>query len=88
VCDGHPPFALEGTIGVAVSPDGNSVYSASILGNAVTEFKRRPSGALRFAGCTASKPAHGCDELQKYMMWGAAGVDVSPDGKSVWLSST
>jgi DNA-binding beta-propeller fold protein YncE len=79
--------SLRGAADVAVSPDDRSVYATSILGNGVSQFKRRANGALRYAGCIASEPAHGCTRLHQYMMWGAAGVDVSPDGRSLYVAS-
>jgi DNA-binding beta-propeller fold protein YncE len=79
--------SLKAAVGVAVSPDDNSVYVTSILGNSVSQFDRSPSGALRYAGCIASKPDNGCTSLPKYMMWGASGLAISPDGSSLYVAS-
>jgi DNA-binding beta-propeller fold protein YncE len=79
--------SLRGALGVAVSPDDRSVYVASILGNSVSRFKRSTSGALRYAGCIASKPDNGCSSLPKYLMWGAADIAISPDGSSLYVAS-
>lgn len=79
--------SLYGALGVAVSPDDKSVYVTSILGHSVSEFKRSPSGALTDAGCIASAGARGCSPIPNFVLWGAAGIDVSPDGRSVYVAS-
>ncbi len=74
--------------GVAVSPDGKSVYVASAGSKAVSVFRRAANGDLTPAGCignTGNGPAGciGADGLE-----GAASVAVSPDGQSVYVAST
>jgi DNA-binding beta-propeller fold protein YncE len=61
----YPPGALDGAYGVAVTPDGSQLYTASAAGN-VSHFQIDPSGNLGFtgcigdlAGCTTSSPAGG-----------------------------
>ncbi len=83
--------ALKEAAGVAVSPDGKSVYVASEGFNAVAIFNRNTAtGALTQkpgrAGCIAEGGAGGVCQQGK-ALGGAAGVAVSPDGKSVYVSS-
>ncbi len=79
---------LDGAIGVAVSPDGKSVYAASFLDNAVVRFDRNTTtGALTPAGCIADVgDAAGCGTTQQGL-GEAVGVAVTPDGKSVYVAS-
>ena len=78
---------LEGADSVAVSPDNKSVYVASFDSNAVVVFRRAANGDLTPAGCignTGTGPASctGADGLE-----GADSVAVSPDNKSVYVTS-
>ncbi|MGH2963923.1 MAG: lactonase family protein [Solirubrobacterales bacterium] len=82
--DGH---AMGGPGGVAVSPDGKNVYTAS--GYGVARFDRtlstgaitQPSGA---AGCISSW-SEPCRD--GHAVTSSSGVAVSPDGKSVYVAS-
>ena len=84
---------LELAEGVAVSPDGTSVYVASTDDNAVARFVRAPGGTLTRAGCisdiddaqTCGGNPGGANEAQG--LAGARGVAVSPDGSSVYVTS-
>ncbi len=73
--------------GVAISPDGNSVYVASITDQAVAEFSRNPStGALTETGCISGATTTGCTQNAPGM--GAPiGVTVSPDGANVYVEN-
>jgi DNA-binding beta-propeller fold protein YncE len=73
--------------GIAVSPDGKSVYVASLIGDAVTRFKRGPNGALTYAGCVANNGKHGCRRARHDSLDGSAGVAVSPDGSAVYVGA-
>ncbi len=82
--------ALNGAIGVAVSPDNRNVYVASGLSQAVVIFDRDPmTGKLTqkagTAGCVS--PFGGTCALGKALN-GADGIVVSPDGLLVIVTTT
>jgi sugar lactone lactonase YvrE len=80
--------SLGGAEGVAVSPDGKSVYVASFSGDSVTAFSRDPlTGSFAFQGCIANGGANGCVDPPQDSLGAADGVAVSPDGKSVYVAS-
>ena len=79
--------SLEANQGVAVSPDGRSVYVASAGTNSITRFDRMPNGALKYRGCVANRGAHGCRKPQHDSLEGASDVVVSPDGRSVYVTA-
>jgi DNA-binding beta-propeller fold protein YncE len=82
--DGH---ALEYASGIAVSPDGKSVYVASGFWSSVVRLARntttgalsQPAGA---AGCISDTGFGGCAD--GHALWEPVSVAVSPDGKSVY----
>ncbi len=83
--DGH---ALGRVWSVVVSPDGKSVYVAS--GGGVARFNRNPTtGAISqpagAAGCISEDGTGPCAD--GHALAGAHSVTVSPDGKSVYVSS-
>ena len=81
--------ALDQTRSVAVSPDGQSVYVASIGSDAVVVFDRGPNGTLTqkpgAAGCISDSGAAPCGDGAA--LDGAETVAVSPDGQTVYVSS-
>ena len=81
-CGDLPNAPLNGAAGVAVSPDGRSVYVTAYAGNAVLHFFREPAGQLFYDGCLANDDTQGCVDLPGEPFNGAAGVAVSPDGAS------
>ncbi|HEX6653427.1 MAG TPA: beta-propeller fold lactonase family protein [Thermoleophilaceae bacterium] len=75
--------------GVAVSPDGGSVYVASYGSHSITRFARSAAGELAFGSCLANDgPAVGCGDLPYDSLNSANDVAVSPDGKSVYVVSS
>ncbi len=79
--------SLTGPTGVAVSPDGESVYVASRDANAVTRFTRASNGSLTYQGCIADAGANGCATPAHDSLWGPYDIAVSPDGSSVYVPS-
>ena len=79
--------SLGGAFDVAVSPEGESVYVASLSGDAVSRFERGPDGALDYKGCIASDGKHGCRPLNHDALGGADALAVSPDGESVYVAA-
>ena len=79
---------LNGASSVAVSPDGKSVYVASVDDRSISRFDRNTStGALTPAGCIADVgDTAGCGTTQQGLN-SAQAVTVSPDGKSVYVAS-
>lgn len=77
--------SLSFATGLAVSPDGRSVYVASYGGDSVTRFKRGPNGALTYGGCFADGGEQDCKRPHHDSLEEAAGVAVSPDGRSVYV---
>ena len=60
-CNTNGGGALGGSSGVAVSPDGTSVYVASYDDNAISIFNRAANGALTGAGCISKAALAGCN---------------------------
>ena len=82
---------LEGASSVAVSQDGKSVYVTSEDDDAITLFKRnKRSGKLTPQGCIEDNdPPEGPDDCGDGTngLDSTEGVTVSPDGKSVYVTS-
>jgi DNA-binding beta-propeller fold protein YncE len=82
-------FALRTPEGLAVSADGNNVYVAAALSDAVDVLARDPAtGALTQAtdgtGCLASTPQSGCATARA--LKGADAVAISPDDGTVYIA--
>jgi DNA-binding beta-propeller fold protein YncE len=78
-----------GSAGIAVSPDGRSLYVTSLPDDAVAVFERAwPSGGIgqnpNASGC-ASSTVVGCTDT--VALGGAWGVAVSPDGRNVYVAA-
>jgi DNA-binding beta-propeller fold protein YncE len=81
---------LNGPNSVAVSADGKNVYATSVLSDAVTTFRRKPStGALSqprgASGCIANRAVPGCAAGRA--LDGPDVVTVSPDGENVYVGA-
>jgi DNA-binding beta-propeller fold protein YncE len=79
--------ALNGANGVAVSPDGASVYVAANQDNAISGFNRDTAGNLSFEQCFADAPGLGCAVPAQAALDGAYTPIVSPDNTSVYITS-
>jgi DNA-binding beta-propeller fold protein YncE len=80
--------ALNGAFGVAVSADGKSAYVASNIDDSVSHFTRdATTGNLTFQGCFADTNAAGCTVPAQAALDEASRVAVSPDNKSVYVTS-
>jgi DNA-binding beta-propeller fold protein YncE len=86
-CAALPAGSLVGTAGIAVSPDGRSVYATSYGGDTVNAFGRAAGGGLGFQGCIATGGVGGCQAAPGDSLRGAAGVAVSPSGADVYVVS-
>jgi len=83
-------IALKSVEGLAISGDGDSVYAATALSNAIVELVRDPAtGALAQAtdgsGCIVDAPLTGCTTGRE--LAGANAVAVSPDDGNVYATS-
>jgi DNA-binding beta-propeller fold protein YncE len=83
-------IALKSVEGLAASGDGDSVYAATALSNAVVTFVRNPAGgaltqASDGSGCIVDAELAGCASGRE--LAGANAVAVSPDGDDVYATS-
>ena len=86
---------LDSAFGVAVNPDGASVYVVSPgfnqgEGHAIIHFSRALNGDLTFDSCISSastSAVNGCTSVGSEVLGGSIAVAVSPDGASVYVAS-
>jgi DNA-binding beta-propeller fold protein YncE len=82
-------LALAAPEGMAISADGDNVYVAAAVSNALDVFTRQPSGALTQAtdgtGCIVASALTGCTTGTQ--LSGANAVAVSPDDDDVYVTS-
>jgi DNA-binding beta-propeller fold protein YncE len=93
-CQEPAENSLHAADGVAVSPDGESVYVSAMSGptvsggpGAVSSFARRSDGTLASVGCFADGGKHGCQAPGLESIGSPESVAVSPDGRSVYVGS-
>ena len=82
--------ALDGANGLAISPDGASVYVTSAVSDAVAVFDRAPDGTLTqkagTAGCISETGAGPCAD--GVALDGAVGLAISADGANVYVGAS
>jgi DNA-binding beta-propeller fold protein YncE len=79
---------LGGADGVAVSPDGDSVYVASYTSSAVAVLDRDPTtGTLAFVECHTTAGTPGCTDAGANGLDAATDVTVTADSGRVYLSA-
>jgi DNA-binding beta-propeller fold protein YncE len=89
LCADAPGTPLDGAASVAVSPDGKSVYVTSAGSGTITHFLAAAGGQLTFDGCVSNDGSGGaCADAPGSPLTGAAGVAVSPDGRSVYVTGS
>lgn len=71
---------LNGARDLTISPDGKSIYVASLVSDSVASFSRATTGALTFV----ERDTDGVDGVDG--LNGANGVAVSPNGASVYVT--
>lgn len=86
----EPAIGLGAPEGLAVSPDGSSVYTAGATSNAIASFTRDPaSGALSQAtdgsGCVADPPPTGC--AAGAQLSGVNALALAPAGRDLYATS-
>jgi DNA-binding beta-propeller fold protein YncE len=77
---------LAGADGVAISPDGRSLYVASSTASSLSVFDVGPQGRLTFKQCLSDNAIAGCTDPPGDSLDGASAVAVSPDGGSVYVA--
>ena len=88
-CAGTPAnleSPLEAAEGIAVSPDGRSLYVASLHG-ALSHIAIEPDGSIAWRDCVSDDGSQGCSDLpgSGTPLKEARGVTVSPDGHNVYV---
>jgi DNA-binding beta-propeller fold protein YncE len=91
-CTTQDAVGVDGPTGIAVSPDGRSVYVASQQNDAVLEFSRDPNsgdlGQLSAPNDCITSDGSGCGTVNATGLSGAEFVAVSPDDETVYVSGS
>ena len=86
-CEGAPHHSIDDPYGLAISPDGRSVYVGSLSNSSVTNFTRLPDGSLTFKECFANGGQHGCRKPGHPSLESSIALAVSPNGGSLYVAS-
>ena len=86
-CEAPRKDSLGNNLGLAISPDGGSVYVAAVNGTLTRLTRDLATGDLSFAYCVADAGRHRCHDVPHDSLDGASGVAISPDGASVYVTS-
>jgi DNA-binding beta-propeller fold protein YncE len=78
---------IDGALGVAVSPNGSSVYVVAGDAGSISRFARDAAGKLIYDGCLNDTGSRGCGDLPGTPLSVPTAVTASPDGKSVYATS-
>ncbi|HEV7585401.1 MAG TPA: hypothetical protein VGO14_06440 [Solirubrobacteraceae bacterium] len=82
-------LSLIGADGVAVSPDGHTVYVASGSSASVVAFARDPAtGLLTRLGCMQGSPRPGSPCRSANVFVGSSGIVASADGGALYVSAS
>jgi Ca2+-binding RTX toxin-like protein len=94
--NGGSHSGLDGLFGIAVSPDGTSVYALAHFDDAIAQFSRNTStGALTYQGCITGQTQNtACAQIASKQTNGINsgldepyGIVISPNGASVYVAA-
>ncbi|MEN3280661.1 MAG: hypothetical protein V7607_1801 [Solirubrobacteraceae bacterium] len=87
-CPGiNPSGVTDGAAGVALSPDGRSLYLGAHFGSAVTHFTFDAAGNPSFESCIGNHSGCTVPGAASGALNGARGVAVSSDGKQLYAAA-
>ena len=78
---------LEQVEGLAISPDGRTLYATSAAASSLSWFGVGPQGQLTFQGCLSDQATQGCTHPSGEPLEDADAVAVSPDSSTVYVAS-
>ncbi len=86
-CSVPTQAALDGATGLAISPDGGSVYVASYRDDSISNFTRASDGALTFQNCLSDRAVTGCAIPFRSALDTVIQVAISFDSASVYAAA-